>query len=160
MPPKFGGTEKCGRVHQVRLCRRARDCWRQAVSQARAFTCSALPQVPRVDHRHRVTTATIYCKACYGKQFGPAGKRIAQLPMQSISLNFGQVFAALVAVCNILEHFGQRTRSKCGPTGRCCVVVDRRALGSAAAVATKGIARCGVICASCGGITVTGPIQR
>jgi hypothetical protein len=71
MPPKFGGAEKCGR------CDKSVFFAERVIAEGKAyhklcFVCS------RCRKGLESTTVTghgdeIFCKACYGKEFGPAG---------------------------------------------------------------------------------------
>lgn len=70
---KFGGTEKCPK------CTKSVYAAERVIAGGKAyhklcFTCSAcrkcLESTTVTEH-----DGTIYCKACYGKQFGPAGFR-------------------------------------------------------------------------------------
>jgi hypothetical protein len=71
MPPKFGGAEKCGR------CTKSVFFAERVIAEGKpyhkaCFVCA------RCRKGLESTTVTghgdeIFCKACYGKEFGPAG---------------------------------------------------------------------------------------
>jgi hypothetical protein len=115
MPPKFGGAEKCGR------CTKSVFFAERVIAEGKpyhkaCFVCA------RCRKGLESTTVTghgdeIFCKACYGKEFGPAGtsRSLDNLLKRNFTFFFFfffffrffflQVFvAALVVVCNTLKR--------------------------------------------------------
>ncbi len=84
-PSKYGGGDKCPRCNKTVYFAEAREGPNNVKYHKMCFTCVVCRKV--VDSTFTERQGDIYCKTCYGKEFGPKGEK--NNPSQKCELKKG-----------------------------------------------------------------------